>query len=137
MIPRVVRRGEYLARIAHECGFGADAVWSDPSNADLKKRRKDPHMLVVGDILQIPESTRIFLPVSIGIVNKFKVNVPMVDIQLKLVDRNGPLKGAACRITGVPNVETATADGEEWSSSKFPFRFARSRSMSTSPAFTQ
>src|SRR5262245_23951415 len=55
-----VEQGEYLAKIAHACGFSTcDPIWGHPANADLKAKRKCSHILMPGDFLFIPDkSTR-------------------------------------------------------------------------------
>ena len=53
--PYVVKAGDYTKKLAHTLGFDADEVWNDPKNAELKKLRKDPDMLVAGDVLFVPE----------------------------------------------------------------------------------
>jgi hypothetical protein len=112
MIPRVVRQGEYLAQIAHSCGFVADDVWNDPQNAELKKLRKDPRMLRSGDVLRIPEPSKTWLPVTSGAVNTFVATVPKVQIILKLVGKKGPLKSVTCRLTGVPGIDSVATDAD-------------------------
>jgi hypothetical protein len=112
MTPRVVRTGEYLAQIAHVCGFVADDIWNHPTNAKLKRLRQNPHMLCTGDVLFVPAPEKNWLPVVVGAVNKFTATVATVAVTMKLVGRSGPLKGVTCKITGVPGLETSTTDGD-------------------------
>jgi hypothetical protein len=53
--PYVVKKGDFLLRLAAEFGFDADTVWQDPSNEDLRALRSDPNILLAGDLLYIPD----------------------------------------------------------------------------------
>ncbi len=51
----VVTPGEYLALLALRFGFrDYRSIWNDPANAELKKKRTNPHSLAPGDIVRIP-----------------------------------------------------------------------------------
>lgn len=50
------RQGDHLSRIAANFGFsGYRSIWDHPNNADLKKTRQTPHILLPGDNLFIPD----------------------------------------------------------------------------------
>lgn len=52
----IVAEGEHLARIAADHGFsGIDAILAAPENAELKKLRPNPHILMAGDVVFIPD----------------------------------------------------------------------------------
>lgn len=51
----VARQGECLSKIAHHYGVSSwQRVWNDPQNAKLKKKRKDPNVLLPGDEVVVP-----------------------------------------------------------------------------------
>ena len=52
-IDHVVQQGEHLSQIAEKYGF-RNIVWN-PSNADLKKLRQSPNVLMPGDKVHIPD----------------------------------------------------------------------------------
>jgi hypothetical protein len=111
MIPRIVRQGEFLGSIAHQCGFVAADIWNHPENARLTRLRKDPDMLCTGDVLYIPEPRKKWLPVRVGEVNRFVANIPRVTLTLKLVTKAGPLANTECLLSGIPGLTAATTDG--------------------------
>ena len=51
-----VKQGEHLSLIAVMYGFADhQPIWNDPANAALRQRRKHPHILMPGDIVEIPD----------------------------------------------------------------------------------
>lgn len=52
-IKHTIVQGEYLTKIALKYGIPADTIWNDPYNAQLKQKRKSPHVLLPGDVLYI------------------------------------------------------------------------------------
>lgn len=111
--PYVVRQGDYLAKVAHQLGFDADAIWGDAKNEDLKKQR-DPSMLSPGDVLYVPEETpKPDLSVNEGDAHDFQATVPEVTVSLVLRDGDGPIADEPYVINGLGDpIEGSTdADG--------------------------
>jgi hypothetical protein len=50
-----VKQGECLSSVACTYGFFPDIIWNHPDNAELKQERKDPNVLLAGDVLIIPD----------------------------------------------------------------------------------
>lgn len=51
----VVKRGECIESIALAHGYLPDTLWNHPDNAQLKRERKDPSLLLPGDRVQVPD----------------------------------------------------------------------------------
>ena len=51
----VVKQGECIESIALAHGYLPDTLWSHPDNAQLKRERKDPSLLLPGDRVQVPD----------------------------------------------------------------------------------
>jgi hypothetical protein len=79
-VPYVVRKNDYLAKIAYKFRFDPDSVWNDASNDDLRKLRPDPNQLLAGDLLHIPDPDDNPPPVhtlTVGTTNTFVAPEPL------------------------------------------------------------
>lgn len=52
-----VNQGDCLNSIAFEHGFYWETLWNHSNNTELKQKRKDPSVLMAGDVVHIPDLT--------------------------------------------------------------------------------
>lgn len=109
--PYVVRQGDYLQKLAFAHGFDENEAWNDPKNAALKDKRQDPNLLLPGDIIHFPRSTREGKPIAKGTTNTYKAKVPTTKVHFTFEDAKGPLAGEAYVIEGLGAPVEGTADG--------------------------
>jgi hypothetical protein len=50
-----VRQGDCISSIAFKYGFFPDTIWNDSKNSKLKQDRKDPNVLMHGDVVYVRE----------------------------------------------------------------------------------
>jgi hypothetical protein len=84
----VIKQGDYLLSIAHQFGFDANTVWTDPANAKLRTLRPDPNILFPGDVLQIPDQQNkqpVVHSLTPNTTNNFVSDVPTVTLTVTLV----------------------------------------------------
>jgi Putative peptidoglycan binding domain len=108
-----VEQGDHLAKIADEHGF-ADwhTIWDDPGNADLKKKR-DPHTLLPGDKLFIPDKQPKSVSVTTGAPRRFMLKGKGIKLRVKLLDFVGkPLENASIQLTIDGQSGPTTTDGD-------------------------
>jgi len=89
-----VRQGEHLARISQEYGFtDYRIIWEHASNANLKKARKNPDVLLPGDRISIPDLQRKEESCPTGRRHKFKA--PKRPLSLCIVLQDAARKAMA------------------------------------------
>jgi hypothetical protein len=83
-----VQDGDCMSSIAYENGFFWQTLWNLSENAALKAKRKDPNVLMTGDIVHIPDLTIRNSPGATEATHKFVLKgVPEV-LKMKLLDAN-------------------------------------------------
>ncbi len=50
-----IKQGDCIESIAHKFGHLWQTLWDDSKNADLRKEREEPNVLLPGDIVFVPE----------------------------------------------------------------------------------
>jgi hypothetical protein len=72
-----VKEGDCISSIAFAHGLFPDTIWDHPDNEGLRKVRKDPNVLLPGDILAIPDKRPREVSKATSQVHQFKLkNVP-------------------------------------------------------------
>ena len=100
-----VKQGDCIFSIAVEQGFFADTIWDHAGNAELKKNREDPSVLMPGDVVFVPDKRLKEVSKPTNEVHKFyckntpkilsiqilRVGVPVKDMSYK-IDIDGVVK---------------------------------------------
>ena len=109
-----VKQGDCIFSIAFEKGFFADTIWNHPNNAELKKKREDPNVLMPGDIVFVPDKQLKEVSEPTDQVHKFKCkNTPKI-FRLQIVRLGIPVKDMDYKIN-IDGVEKQDkTDGEGW-----------------------
>jgi hypothetical protein len=100
----IVRQGEQLSSVAAENGFGTiDPILNTPENAELRRKRKDPHQLMPGDKVFIPDPDSLTFDVGAGRGHVFVVRIEELVLRLRVSDFfDQPIAG----MPGILHLET-------------------------------
>jgi hypothetical protein len=80
-----VRQGECLSSIGKSYGLFWQTLWDHPNNARLKALRKDPNVLLPGDVLYIPERREKELAKASDARHRFRVKGTPAKFRLRLL----------------------------------------------------
>jgi N-acetylmuramoyl-L-alanine amidase len=83
-----VESGDCMSSIAYENGFFWQTLWNHPSNAALKAQRKNPNVLMTGDIVHIPDLTVRNEPGATEMTHKFMLKGVPEKLRMQLLDAN-------------------------------------------------
>jgi hypothetical protein len=93
-----IQDGEHLSSIAAKFGF-ADfkTIWNDPGNAELRQRVSDPHVLMPGDVVFIPDPKLGVAQRPTGQTHVFFLKASKLLLHLRVLDfDNQPVANAEC-----------------------------------------
>jgi N-acetylmuramoyl-L-alanine amidase len=112
----IVRTGENAVSVAWKYGFSDyQVVWKDGANAALCQKRPDPHLLIPGDEITIPEPTLKKLTLPTQKSYRLVVHVPKQELRLRILNQDGtPLAQVDYRLTvqTLPKPFEGTTDGD-------------------------
>ncbi len=80
-----VKQGDCISSIAFENGFFPDTIWNHPNNAELKGKRKDPNILMPGDMVFVPDKRPKEVSEPTNQVHKFKCKNTPEKFKLQLL----------------------------------------------------
>jgi len=83
----VVNQGEHLPNIARQHGFvDWRTIYDHPSNADFRANRSNPHVLLPGDRICIPDKPTKTVDCEVDARHNFELTVPTVMLRIVLKD---------------------------------------------------
>ncbi len=107
-----VKQGDCISSIAFEHGFFPDTIWNHANNKQLKERRKDPNVLLPGDVVYIPDKQLKELSEPTNDVYKYRVmNVP-AKFALRLLFNGAPRKNEPYTLDIDGKVTNGQTDGD-------------------------
>ncbi len=108
-----VLEGEHLAGIAAEHGFSSlDPILAAPENAEFKKQRPNPNILVAGDKVFIPEKATKEELAATGQRTKFQLTGLGLELHVKVVNQGfEPFKGDV-ELTALGTTTPMKPDGD-------------------------
>lgn len=69
---RVIAAGDTMVSLAEESGHFWQTIWNDPANADLKRVRQRPNVLLAGDRVTVPPLRQKWLSCANGQRHRFR-----------------------------------------------------------------
>lgn len=88
-----VQEGECILLLADQAGHFWETLWDDPANADLKRERGSPHVLLAGDRVHIPEIEPKDEPGSTEAKHRFRRKGIPINFEMCVKENGKPLKG--------------------------------------------
>lgn len=87
---RQVKQGDCVSSIAFEHGFFPDTIWNHANNKELKDKRKDPNILMPGDVVFVPDKRIKEVSEPTNQVYKYKCKNTPEKLRLQLLKENEP-----------------------------------------------
>jgi N-acetylmuramoyl-L-alanine amidase len=108
-----VKQGDHLFGIAEANGFhDYHILWDHPQNADLKKLRQNPNILLPGDQVFVPDPEIREESRPTNKKHSFEVNNQKLQLRLVLEDiYEKPIAGAACDLMVEGEIHNLTTNG--------------------------
>jgi N-acetylmuramoyl-L-alanine amidase len=106
-------QGECLMSVAERYRFHWKTLWDHADNEELKRLRKDPGVLMPGDVIVVPDKVRKQLPASTGASHKFTLRLSKAKIRLRMLCNGEPIKNEPYELT-IDDGDTVTGstDGD-------------------------
>lgn len=108
----VVRRGEDMASIAARYGFFWKTLWNHADNAELKRVRKDPNVLLEGDRVTIPDLRASEYGRSTEARHRFRRKGVPSKLKMQLLRDDEPRSGVSWEFEVVGQTHSGSTDAE-------------------------
>ncbi len=109
-----VEQGDCIHSIAFDRGFFPDTVWNDPGNAKLRSKRKDPHLLLPGDVVTIPDKRVSEVEKPTEQKHRFRRKGVPKFLRVRFVEVDNPLAHRPYIITIDGTHGEGNTDGDGW-----------------------
>ncbi len=106
-----VQQGDSIAKIAFRYGLHPDTIWNFPDNQKLKLERKDPYVLLPGDIVVIPDKRIVQYPRATEQRHRFQRKGVPETLRVQIWCLGEPAKNMGYLIDLDGHVERGTTDG--------------------------
>ena len=112
-VVHVVKRGEHIAAIASRFGFeNFSTIWEHGSNAGLRALRDNPHQLLEGDELFIPDRTLPVFSRTTASAHDFRVQIDRIALNLRFLDLSDKPRSGVRVTLRVEPPETSSASNQ-------------------------
>src|ERR1700674_415579 len=93
-----IKTGDCISSLAYDYGFFPDTIWNHPDNAELKQKRKDPNVLMRGDLLVIPDKEIKEVTKSTEQAHRFRKKGVPAKLKVRLLKKGEPRKNEKYRL---------------------------------------
>ncbi len=84
-----VVEGEGISKIAQNYGFFWETVWNYPGNAELRRLRPNPELLLPGDIVEVPDKRQKEVACATDSSHSFVLKGVPARLVIRLLDEDG------------------------------------------------
>lgn len=118
----IVEQGEQLSGIAARHGFRSfRTIWDDARNDDLRRLRRNPHVLMPGDRIYVPDVQLKKETADTTQRHLYKVLGPGLVLRILLKDLDdGPVRNTACRLEVEGRTFDLTTDDQGFIEQRIP-----------------
>ena len=110
-----IRSGDCISSLAFRHGFFPDTLWGHPDNADLKRRRRDPNVLLAGDLVAVPDLRPKEEDAATQVRHRFRRKGVPEKLRIKIEDEEGkPVASTPYEITIDGKHRRGKTDAEGW-----------------------
>jgi murein DD-endopeptidase MepM/ murein hydrolase activator NlpD len=94
-----VKQGDCLSSIASRNHMAWQTIWDHADNKDLRELRKNPNVLRVGDVLEIPDKHQKQSAAAANSKHKFVVKRPETKLRFRVLAGGKPVRSVAYMLT--------------------------------------